>query len=132
MKFFTIILLTLNTCLFGQVYQRNWPDKMLEAINAGQSDVTGTIYGDTLFHFWKEEGRYCLIDPKFYFEVIPQLHGHFRVDLYNNKAAKFGGEIIYSSFFNADSIKYKQINAPGNPTGIIDFYENGKVRLNHQ
>lgn len=105
---------------------------MLSAIEAKQAEVVGTIYGDTLFHFLHKDGIKYLRGPIFYFEVISFRNGEYRVDTYNRSELENKGEISNSSFFNADSIKYKQINFPAKPTGIIHFYSNGSVRLNHQ
>lgn len=132
MKFIIVILLAVSTAVLAQPYTKVWPERMLSAIKTNQPEVVGTIYGDTLFHYLHKDGIEYLRGPIFYFEVISFSNGEYRVDTYNRSEVENGGKINYSSFFNADSIKYKQINSPANPTGIIHFYSNGSVRLNHQ
>lgn len=132
MKFLIVILLTINTSLLAQPYTKFWPERMLSAIKAKHPEVAGTIYGDTLFHYLHKDSIEYMKGPFFYFEVISFSNGEYRVDTYTRSEVEKGGNINYSSFFNADSIKYKQINSPAKPTAIIHFYSNGIVRLNHQ
>jgi hypothetical protein len=127
MRIVLTLLVFIPLLSVGQVFNRFWPNPMIESINRNPQQVTGTINSDTLFYYQQTTSGAYFYNLRAQFELTRNADQSFQLGVFSRDSAISNTTPYYTNYYNQDSVKHLMLVKRADYRDSTVYFSNGVI-----
>ncbi len=127
MRFIFLLLLFVPLVSLGQVFNRFWPNSMIESINRNPQQSTGIINSDTLFNYQQTESGAYFYNLRAQYKLTRNADQSFQIGVFSRDSVISTTAPYYTNYYTQDSVKYLMLVKQADYRDSTVYFPNGVV-----